>query len=61
MNEPQKYTVNYTDDDTKTWFINSYLHKWVKDNHPEAEKEAERIYNSIKEEYTVDTKQPVRS
>lgn len=42
-----KYSINYTDEDTKTWFINSYLHKWVKDNYPEAEKEAENKFAEL--------------
>ena len=44
---PGKYTVNYTDDDIKTWFITNYIYHRVEKSHPGIIKEAEKKFEEL--------------
>ena len=45
-----KYTVNYDIDSLVEIYKRKWLLEWVKDNHPEKIKEAEKIIRSLLEE-----------
>ena len=51
MSKRQKYAVNYSTEDLHGWFVNKYLLKWVKEEHPEIVKEAEQTFNDLKTEH----------
>ena len=44
---PGKFSINYTDDDIKTWFINNYIQHRVSKSHPEIIKEAEKKFAEL--------------
>jgi len=44
---PQKFSINYTDEDLKSWFINNYIQHVVRKAHPQIVKQAEKEYMKL--------------
>lgn len=49
LKEPSKYTVNYTDEDLTTHYVNKWVIRWVRKYHPEAFEKAEAEIKRILE------------